>query len=222
MIWSLLTLIQIILIYLCTRYAMKRVFHACLTLTHSPRLSLYIFALLYWPGTVIHELAHYFTSIALFVMPHSIHLFPKLIHTDDGYRLHLGSVHSSATDPFRSMLIGYAPLVWGLGILYAFFSLSILPHTAWWVNALSIYGLFVVSSCMFLSKEDMKHGLILIPLGVVYAIFLYVSDYSIVGALQHPSVVRLARNMTLYLAPVSLLHITVYLGVHALYTWKRR
>lgn len=209
MIWFSFACALLGLIFVCTRYEMKHFFHTCLRWTRNPRLSLWLFALIYAPGTLIHELAHYFTSIVLFVRPHAIHIIPSIHEHDGGYKLTLGAVHSTKTDPLRSLLIGTAPLYWGLGLLYVIFAYNVLPQETFAGNACGIYGLYVLSSCMFLSKQDLKHSFIIIPLALFGGAYIYVSRFSIAGLHGQPIVVEASQKMTYYLGIVVAIHLAI-------------
>jgi len=69
---------------------------------------------LFFPGTVIHELAHLLAAGLLFVKTGSMEIIPKVM--DDEIRL--GSVQVAKTDPFRRTIIGVAPVLLGMAIIF--------------------------------------------------------------------------------------------------------
>jgi hypothetical protein len=80
-------------------------------LTNNLTLSLLIYALLIWPGTVLHELSHFIVARLLGVRAGLPHLLPG--RPDKQGRMVLGYVLVERSDPVRRALIGAAPLVAG-------------------------------------------------------------------------------------------------------------
>ncbi|HQN43153.1 MAG TPA: hypothetical protein PLA25_03385 [Anaerolineaceae bacterium] len=91
-----------------------------LLLTRRPTLSEGLFALLFFPGTLLHELSHYLTAKILGVRTGRFSLTPQRLPNG---RLQLGFIETAPTDVFRDALIGLAPLITG-GLLTAWLGLS--------------------------------------------------------------------------------------------------
>jgi len=81
-----------------------------LLVTRRPRMAVVLFALVFFPGVLLHELSHYLTAKLLRVPTGRFSIFPK--NVGDG-RLQLGYVEVAAADPIRESLIGAAPLLAG-------------------------------------------------------------------------------------------------------------
>jgi hypothetical protein len=137
-------------------------------------LALAIFAILFLPGVLLHELSHYLTARALGVPVGRLSIIPQSL--PDG-RLRLGYVETAQTDFLRDALIGAAPLVAGsIFIAYAGFAqlnfLSVWDQMAsgdlplissslsqvvrqpdFWIW---FYIIFVISSTMFPSATDRR------------------------------------------------------------------
>jgi hypothetical protein len=79
-------------------------------LTGHPALALWIFFLIFLPGTLIHELSHWLAAKLLVVPTGSIALWPQ---TKNDGSVWLGSIQVARTDPLRNSLIGLAPLISG-------------------------------------------------------------------------------------------------------------
>lgn len=113
-----------------------------------------LIAILYFPGTLVHELAHVIAAALLFIPVRGIYLLPSW----NNHSLTLGHVVYERRDFVRGFLIGIAPLpaalvvLWFLFINYDFFSQSI--------TGLIMLGylLFAITSTMFYSKSDLKDG----------------------------------------------------------------
>ena len=115
--------VSLALLLLAHRLTTRVIHHLCFRLTHSSIFSFYAYALLTWPGTVIHEFSHWLMAVILRV-PVSL---PNLV--PDRSRGALGWVMHARTDLFRQSLIGAAPLLFGSGVVavlaYYAFSLPI-------------------------------------------------------------------------------------------------
>ena len=81
-----------------------------LLVTRRPRMAVVLFALVFFPGVLLHELSHYLTAKLLRVPTGRFSIFPKSV--GDG-RLQLGYVEVAATGPLRESFIGAAPLLAG-------------------------------------------------------------------------------------------------------------
>ena len=72
--------------------------------------AMFLYFVLLLPGIIIHELSHWLAAKLLGVRTGKISLWPSKAR---GNQMRLGSVRVARTDPFRSSLIGVAPLVSG-------------------------------------------------------------------------------------------------------------
>lgn len=160
-------------------------------LTKRIDLSMTIFAILFLPGVLIHELSHYGMARLLNVPVGKLSLIPQPL--PDG-RMRLGYVETQSTDFIRDALIGAAPLIVG-SFVVAYAGLINLQFTFFWAEftmsdlSLAIsdlsgifnqqdfwiwfYIIFVVSSTMFPSTTDRRGWApILLTLGVLVSLIL--------------------------------------------------
>src|SRR5438067_125036 len=100
----------IIAIAFVKQATLMTVFHVSHRLSGKPHIGIWFYSLFFFPGTVVHELAHYLTAILLGVHASNFTLFPK----QNGAYLTLGSVAVAKSDPFRGMLIAAAPFFVGI------------------------------------------------------------------------------------------------------------
>lgn len=209
-----LFLLQLMIIYFTSRFVMQKLFHALHRTVRSTSVSFYILSLLYLPGTLLHELSHLFTSIVLFVMPHSFDLIPKITELDEGkYYVRMGAVHHAATDPFRSMLIGAAPLFFGLGFFYTIFEFNLFPHSSILVNILILYLFVSISSSMFSSKQDMKESLMLVPFLLLIAAICVGFKIPVFDYLQSDVSLDVIKKFNLYIASATGLNMLLYFAL---------
>ena len=104
-----------------------------------------IISLIFLPGTIVHELSHFFAAIVLFLPVKDIQIFPKF---EEG-QIKLGHVLYVKKDFLRGILVGVAPF---FGALFLFFGLSffnLFPSKSLGINVALIYLIFTVSSLMF-------------------------------------------------------------------------
>lgn len=112
------------------------------------KLSVRELALLFLPGTIIHELAHVLTAGVLLVHVGEVEFMPR--QTEEGIKL--GSAQIGQTDFIRRAIIGFAPVLLGLGIILgtSFFLSS------WWSVIIVLFVLFEVGNTMFSSSKDVE------------------------------------------------------------------
>ncbi|MGH2542941.1 MAG: hypothetical protein ACRDIB_09100 [Ardenticatenaceae bacterium] len=107
-------------------------------ITHNPALAMLTYALIVWPGTVLHELAHWVVARLLGVRARLPYLLPSGM--DKQGRMVLGHVVVQRSDVIRRALIGVAPFVVGSA------TVALLAHRAFAlpipaINATGIGGL---------------------------------------------------------------------------------
>ncbi len=157
---------------------------AFLILTRRPGLTQTIFAIIFFPGVVLHETSHFLTAKVLGVQTGRFSLIPQA--QPDG-KLRLGFVETGRGGFVRDALIGVAPLITGCVFvaLSAIYLLHLLPlwdfiRQADWAGFwrglalvpknsdfwLWFYLTFTISSTMMPSASD-RHAWL--PLGLVVA-----------------------------------------------------
>lgn len=179
-----IVVLEIITLYLLSRKLTQNLYTAVFLLTKSRPIAISFLSILFFPGTVIHELAHLFTAEILGVRTSGLTLVPEGIEQKE---VRTGSVSIAQSDPIRRAIIGIAPVIWGLiglGTLSYFLSqilfpaiplppgaiasppppgfidiiprLSSLTQLQWIILALLFYAVFAVSNTMFSSPEDLE------------------------------------------------------------------
>ena len=153
-----------------------------LLLTRRPGVTQVLFALIFFPGVLLHELSHFIVAKLLGVPTGRFSLLPQA--QPDG-RLRLGYVETSSGGFIRDGLIGAAPLVTGsLFVAYsAVYQMQLLPlwdlirlaqWDSFWAALMAVparsdfwlwfYLTFTVSSTMLPSASD-RHAWL--PLGLL-------------------------------------------------------
>lgn len=182
MVFTLIFFGELFLLFIFSRMLTSELSFLFFKLFRSRKLSVYLIALLFLPGTLIHELAHATMAFVLLVPVGELELIPR-IH---GNSLKLGSVQVGKTDIVRNFLIGVAPFFVGttliLSTLAFIINFGIFQNV--WLLALSGFIVFVIGNTMFSSKKDMEGAIefiVLIAILLVFLLFLGV-DFSTLGS----------------------------------------
>lgn len=128
------------------------------------------------PGTLIHELSHFIIASILRVPTGELTIFPVV---EKNGEVKAGKLFLGATDPFRFSLIGLAPMIIGLVIIYFVGKLFFSDLSQSTINNqqlsifLGFYLLFITSITMFSSKKDIAGLKFTIPIILIILISLY-------------------------------------------------
>ncbi len=162
-------------LFLLSKLFIKTFSKALFLITRSNTITVTIISLLFFPGVVVHELAHLLTAGILFVPVGDMELVPKI---GEGGEVRLGSVQIAKTDPIRRMIIGIAPVIFGLSLIVGvpYFMQGKLDFA---FTALVIYLLFVVGNTMFSSKKDLEGAAELIVVLVILGLALYFMNFKV-------------------------------------------
>jgi hypothetical protein len=150
--YLLLLLTEIFILFLLSRSVSKAI---------SGFLSINFIFLIFLPGIILHELAHFLAATILFVPTGEMEMMPRRVDS----RLQLGSIKIAQTDPLRRFIIGLAPVFLGMIIVIGLSYLFILNYSS--LLTINIYLFlclvfflvyiqFAVCNTMFSSGEDMK------------------------------------------------------------------
>ena len=136
---------------------------------HHKKTIFTLIALIFLPGTIIHELSHFFAAIVLFLPVKDIQIFPKF---EEG-QIKLGQVFYVKKDFLRGILVGVAPFFGALLFFFILGFFKLFPNGNLGLNITLIYLIFAISSVMFSSKQDLVDIGYLIP----FILFLSIIGY---------------------------------------------
>lgn len=175
MYFILLFFIELFTLFLLSKQLTRQLSYLFHRVTKNKTLTVYLLAVLFLPGTIIHELAHFLMAKILFVYAGQIKILPEL----QGAQVKLGSVQIAKTDPIRRFLIGASPFFFGtiiiIGTMFSLFYFNSID------NKLSLilagYIIFEVGNTMFSSRKDMEGAIELLLVIVTITILCYLFGF---------------------------------------------
>lgn len=171
MILFLLFFAELFILFLLSRTLTRSLSYLLHYFTRSQKATIHIMAWLFFPGTMIHELAHAIVAGVLGVRVGTMEFVPTI----EGNRVKLGSVQVAQTDFVRRFLIGAAPFFVGTTILLLilfYTSQNNLFENPWMVLFIG-YVVFEIGNTMFSSKKDMEGAVELLITVAVFVIIFY-------------------------------------------------
>lgn len=145
----------------------------------SHKISIWLLSIIFLPGTLVHEMAHLLTAGVLLVPVGDISLLPEI--KEEGVKL--GHVEIQKTDPIRRVLIGFAPVFVGLGVLVGiiyfinsqFFQKGEYPI---WLILTVFYLVVVIGNTMFSSRKDLEGSLVVVVIFASILVTLYLLGFN--------------------------------------------
>ncbi len=166
-----LPFIEILLLFLLSRALFTRLAWFLQSFMKRQNWVYYLLAILFLPGTYIHELSHYIVAKFLFVKTFGMTLRPKIGKNT----IRMGSVEIQSTDFIRRFLIGSAPFTVGVSLLVG--SMYALVSNNWHTHPLFVFleilFVFQVGNTMFMSKKDWEGTWKVLVLLIFTGIILY-------------------------------------------------
>lgn len=166
----LIFLILVIGLFFISRSTTNELFYLLRIFFRSEKKVFRLVSLIYFPGTIMHEMAHFFMATLLFVRVHEVKIFPEF---EKNY-IKLGKVLYEKKDFVRGVLIGVAPLILGLIFFWWLALVQIFPNPHWLINLLLGYLIFSVSSTMFSSGQDLVDLIYIFPLIFLAGLIIYI------------------------------------------------
>ncbi|MCL5783865.1 MAG: hypothetical protein M1142_00720 [Patescibacteria group bacterium] len=158
MIFLVLLIAELFILFFLSRFLTSSLANFFYKISKSQKVAAVFLAVLFLPGTIIHELAHFLAAGTLFVPVGDIDVLPKI--TETGIRL--GSVEIGRTDILRRVVVGMAPVIVGLMTIIGIFLLikePLMSGFSFWPVVLFLYGIFEIANTMFSSQKDLEGAL---------------------------------------------------------------
>src|SRR5882672_2817687 len=170
MLFFTLFFIELFILFLLSRRLTRILSQLFYHISKSQQVTITAIAILFFPGTLIHEFAHALSAGLLGVHVGTIEFMPKI----DGDRVKLGSVQIAHTDPIRRFIIGAAPFFLGTTLLISL--LFYFVQNQLFNNYLFVifvgYAIFEIGNTMFSSKKDME-GAIELFIAIILIIIIF-------------------------------------------------
>ncbi|OGM32325.1 hypothetical protein A3D01_04650 [Candidatus Woesebacteria bacterium RIFCSPHIGHO2_02_FULL_39_13] len=179
MFYLILFFIELISLFFLSRKLHRKLGTFLFSLTRSRKITIYVMAVLFLPGTIVHELSHFLAGLFLLVPVGEIEFIPEF--DEEGVKL--GSAEIGKTDPIRRFLIGVAPLIVGtvliLLVVYLLSVKSIMGENIWLKRLIIGVMVFELGNTMFLSKKDLEGAWKIYLFLALLVILLYISGLSL-------------------------------------------
>lgn len=232
----LFSLLLLFSLFFLSQKIQTKIYTSIFVITKSKNFAIGVLIVLLLPGTIIHELAHFLIATILRVPTGELTVFPTIeksgpssAKASAGIEIKAGRLFLGDTDPFRLSLIGLAPILIGLVLIYSLgklfipnnFQLPTINYPASPAGGQPItiillfvicYMLNVISLTMFSSKKDMQGLIIAGPICLLIIIALYFVGVRIFlenNLLQKMEIIL--KDLNFYLLVTAVLNYLVFL-----------
>lgn len=216
--------IFLFLLFLLSQKISTYIYSIIFLVTKNRGAALAVLLFLFLPGTIIHELSHFLIAILVRVPTGELTVIPTL--DKETGEVKAGRLAIAKTDPVRYTVIGLAPMIIGLALMYLIGHFLIgaqlsINHYQFIIAA--FYLFFIITNTMFSSKKDLESAVLVIP--IVFLIFssLYLVgirlffDEKLVAAIE-----KTLSSLNIYLLAAVLLNLLISLFlVLNLALWKK-
>ena len=163
---------EIIALYFLAHHLLNVSFQVMRRFFKSDSFIIWIMAILYLPGTILHEISHYFFALLLAMNPEEVSIFPHI----EKDHIQLGHVlyRRHPSDVIRPIIVGIAPFFGAIGILWVIESFHLFPGGVWWQMVLFGYLILAITANMFSSKQDLVDLIYVVPLFLIIGALLYI------------------------------------------------
>lgn len=144
--------------------------------------AVWTWSIFFLPGTIVHELSHFFAAAMTGARTGKIEIFPEFIEeSKNGGSVALGSVQTQKLNLIQGFIVGVAPFVTGLALLV--YLASVIPGSYLNGNygqlSFQTYLFFVFANSFFLSWSDVRQTLPLLTILVIAMIFVVVTNMNL-------------------------------------------
>jgi len=213
--------VEFVVLFLLARYLIRSLSRVFFRITKSEKLTVAILSYFFLPGTIVHELSHLLAAGLLLVRTGDMELTPKIV--EDGVRL--GSVEIEKTDILRRAIIGVAPVLIGMMVIFGtLFYLQTLSSINLGIYVIAFWIIFEVSNTLFSSRKDLEGTLELLITGTILLVAIFILKPEIMQqffvVLQKKEVANFFRNADLFLVVPVLIDL-IWISITRLFINKR-
>ena len=176
-VYFVLFIVEILSIYFLAHYLLTISFHLMRKLFHSDTAIIWIIAMLYLPGTILHEISHYFFALLLIMNPEEVSILPRI----DGDHIRLGHVlyRKHHSEFVRPIIVGIAPFFGAIGLLWVIQLFHLFPSVLWWQTIVFGYLILAITANMFSSKQDLVDLIYIVPIFLIVGAVIYIFQIQI-------------------------------------------
>ncbi len=194
-------------LYFISRSTIQSLFLVLARITNGT-MAASIIAIIFYIGTVIHELSHFIAALLLLLPIHKLSLLPSY----EGRNLRLGYVMYEKKDVIRGILVGIAPIITGILLLWWLYTIHFFEFTTYTIQFIKAYIIFVLSSTMFSSKQDLIDIWYVLPIFIIIGIISYLFDLNILYIFKNQSLLAAIRNF-MYAV---IIYSCISIGIHTI------
>jgi hypothetical protein len=200
----LLFVIEFAFLFILARRLINALSTLFFRITRSEKVTVILLSCVFFPGTIVHELAHLLAAGLLFVKTGHMELTPKIIEKG----VILGSVEIGKTDVLRRAVIGVAPVLVGITIIFGtLFYLQTLIAVNLIIYLAALIIIFEVGNTLFSSKKDLEGTLEFLASSLVLAVAVFIIKpeilHNLLWLFHRKEIVNLFRNADDFLvAPI--------------------
>lgn len=181
---------QIIIIYFLSRITINELFYFLRFFFKNDQIVFSLISVFFLPGTIIHEMGHYFFALLLMLNVREVKIFPEW---EKNY-IKLGRVLYEKKDFVRGIFVGLAPLILGVAFFWWLSVFKLFPSQNLLINIILGYIIFSVSSTMFSSKQDLVDLIYIIPLIIIVIGIVYIFDLRLDFILKNKDLIQTFSN----------------------------
>lgn len=210
----------ILILYAVSRYMITELFHFLHFFIRRRDIIFSTIAVIFLPGTILHEISHYLVATALRLQVGEVHIMPTWKENN----LQLGRVTYKKADVVRSIAVGVAPFFGALFFFWFVGAFHLFPHTHIIITLIFGYLLFSISANMFSSRQDLVDLIYVIPLCLIAGTVFYITNVKI--SLAFPEVwlqnmADLLQRVNIYITISVVIHIIMILVFKSLKLFRR-
>ncbi len=161
---------QVLALYFLSRQTINNLFYFLKSLFKKEGLAYSLIAVLFLPGTILHESAHLMTALLLALGVKEVNIFPRWKNG----QIELGSAVIYKKDSLRNILVGIAPMFFALFFFWLLSNFKIFPSLNLYFNIFLLYLIFTVSSTMFSSQKDLQDLIFAVPSVIIIGGIIYI------------------------------------------------
>lgn len=206
--------LQMVILYFISRKTINEIFYFFSMFSSKKKVVFILTSILFFPGTILHEMAHFIAAMMLMLKVKEVRVFPEL----EGDIIKLGGVFYEKKDVLRGLAVGVAPVLAGLFFFWVISYFEKNYGSSLPVKALLTYSIFIVSTTMFSSKQDLVDIIFLIPFIIIVSMILYVFNVPVVEIgekflFQLNSSIRIINRFLFYSLLIHVILILVFVNL---------